>query len=137
MSKLNAFLKPVSIEVTDDIIVSDRFRDENGKPATMKIKAITQAENDRLIKLSTKVTKDKGQIYENLNRTMYQKRLVVACTVEPDFSSKEMCDAYGVVDPLDVPTSMLFSGEFAILVQKIMDINGFKDGEEIDEEAKN
>jgi len=136
-SKLQAFLKPTKIDVTQEIIISDRFLDEKGKPAKITIKAITQEENNKLIKLSTRTQKDKGQVYESLDRLNYQARLIVACTVEPDFATKEICDAYGVVNPLDVPAKMFFSGEYGKFVDAIMKLNGFKDAEELDEEAKN
>ena len=137
MSKLEAFLKPTISELTEEVVVSDRFVDEEGKPATVKIKAITQQLNNALIKKCTVRQKDKGQVYEHLDKPRYQAMLVQACVVEPDFSQKELCDAYGVVDPLEVPVKMFFSGEYAKLLEAIMEINGFKDGEELAEEAKN
>jgi len=137
MSNLSAFLNPATLEITKELTVSDRFLDEDGKPAKIIIKAITQDENERLIKLSTRTTKDRGQVIENLNRREYQARLIISCSVEPDFSQMELCAAYGVVDPLEVPGKMFLAGEYAKLVRAIMDINGFRDVEELDEGAKN
>lgn len=137
MSKLQAFLKPITTDQTKDVCVSNRFQNEDGTPATFTIRAITQDHNNLLIKQSTRKEKVKGQIIENLNKTEYQKRLVLACAVEPDFTSKELCDVYGVVDPMDAPGKMLFAGEYAKLIEHVMDINGFKDEEELADEAKN
>lgn len=137
MSKFEAFLKPITTEMTEDVVVSDRFRDEKGEPAKIKIRAITQQENNLLIKRSTERKKDKGQIIETWNKPKYQAMLVGACVVEPDFSKKELLTAYKTEDPLEVPGKMLFAGEYAKLIEKIMDINGFKDDEELEDEAKN
>jgi hypothetical protein len=137
MGKLSGFLKPVRTSETKEVIISDRFIGEDGKSLAFTIKTISQEENDRFIKQSTRTQKDKGVVYENLDKKTYQARLIVACTAEPDFSSKEMCDAYGVVDPLNVPGKMLYMGEYAKLVEEIMLLNGFKDAEELADEAKN
>jgi hypothetical protein len=122
---------------TKQVVISDRFVDEDGKPLAFTIKTISQDENNKFIRQSTRTQKDKGQIYETLNKSAYQSRLIVACTAEPDFASKEMCDAYGVVDPLGVPGAMLYMGEYAKLITEIMELNGFKDADELADEAKN
>ena len=45
MSALKAFLQPSVAGKTKEVIVSDRFKDENGKPVPFVIKAISQEEN--------------------------------------------------------------------------------------------
>lgn len=137
MSKLSAFLKPAIASVSKEVVVSERFLDEEGKPAKITIKAITQEENNKLIKLCTRTQKDKGTVYETLDKVSYQSRLVLACVSDPDFSSKEICDAYGVVDPAAVPAKMFLSGEYAKLMEAIMELNGFKDSDDLNDEAKN
>jgi hypothetical protein len=69
----------------------------------------------------------------------YTNSLIVACTVQPDFRDAELCQAYGTLDPLEVPGKMLLSGETAKLVEAIMNLNGFsiQSPEEEEEEAKN
>lgn len=54
---------------------------------------------------------------EKLDSIVFARRMVVAATVEPDFSSKELCEAYGVMDPLLVPVKMLKSGEYSKLME--------------------
>jgi len=137
MSNFNAFLKPVYFEKTKEFVLSDRFLDEEGKPAKMTIRSITQEKNNDLVKLSTKRETRKGIEIEELDRHEFQARLITTCVVEPDFSGEEICKTYGVVDPLQVPTKMLFPGEYARLLREIMANNGFKDDTEVGEEAKN
>ena len=107
MSKLSAFLHPINTTEETEIIVSNRFQDENGNPVPFKIRALTQEENDMILKQATRKVKVNGQTMEQLDKVDFSRRMVLAATVEPDFSSKELCDAYGVMDPLLVPGKML------------------------------
>lgn len=135
---LQAFLRPVATEESREVVISSRFVDEDGKPVPFAVRAISQAENDQLIRNATKQRKQpNGQFIERLDRTEYQNRLVCACTVTPDFQSEDMLAAYGAQSPLDVPGKMLLPGEFAKLVSEIMDINKFSDNDDLAEQAKN
>ena len=57
MSTLHAFLHPASAEDILEVEVSKRFRDENGKAVPFKIRAVTQEENDLLVKRSMRPVK--------------------------------------------------------------------------------
>ena len=135
MSKLSAFLHPVSLNEEKEVVISKRFVDEKGNPVPFKIRTVSQEENDRLVKAATRKYKENGQTIERLDDLDYTRRLMVAATVEPDFSSKEMCDAYGVLDPLLVPGKMLIAGEYASLVREITIFNRFTNN--LDDEVKN
>lgn len=134
MSNLSAFLHPVVSQETEEIVISNRFQDENGKPVPFKIRALSQEENEQIAKLSRRTKKINGQTQEKLDSAEFSRRMVVAATVEPDFTSREMCDAYGVIDPLMVPGKMLLAGEFSRLLQAITDLSGF---ESTEDEIKN
>ena len=134
MSKLSAFLNPVKTDLEKEVVVSDRFQ-EGGKPVPFKIRALTQEENDRITKQATRQVKINGQTVEKLDNADYARRIILAATVEPDFQSKEMCDAYGVLDPLQVPGKMLLSGEYRKLMDAILDLSGF--GEPLEKKKKN
>lgn len=122
MSKLSAFLHPVQDTVEKEVIISDRFRDEDGNPVPFKIRALSQEENDKIVQQSTKVEYKNGQRVEHLDSVEFARRTIVAATVEPDFSSKEMCDAYGVVSPLMVPVKMLKAREYNKLLREISEM---------------
>lgn len=134
MSKLSAFLHPVTTSEEKEVVISNRFQDENGRPVPFKIRALTQEENDRITKKATRQTKVNGQTVEKLDSVDFSRRMVVAATIEPDFQAKELCDAYGVLDPLLVPGKMLLSGEYAKLLNAITDLSGFGGAED---EVKN
>ena len=136
MSKLSAFLHPVTAQEEKEVVISKRFVDGQGNPVPFRIRALTQEENDRITKQATRQVKVNGQIVEQLDNVDFSRRMVVAATVEPDFSSKEMCDAYGVLDPLLVPGKMLLSGEYGRLMAEITRLSGFGD-DTAEDEAKN
>ena len=130
MSKLKAFLQKTPVGKTKEVMISDRFRDDDGNTVPFVVKMISQEENEALVKLSTKK--------EKLDRALYTKRMIVACTVEPNFKDAGVCEFYGVVNPLDVPGRMLTIGEYQDLQAAILEINDLaKQAEEDVEEAKN
>ena len=142
MSKLSAFLHPVTTSEEKEVVISNRFQDESGQPVPFKIRALTQEENEKLLTLlrrtltrqATRRRKEGGQTIEQLDSVDFTRRMVVAATVEPDFSSKELCDGCGVLDPLLVPGKLLLSGEYARLVKEITKLSGFAEQED---EVKN
>lgn len=138
MSKLNAFLHPVEGPVQEkEIIISKRFLDENGKPVPFKIRSLTQEENDKLTAQATRRVKVKGNLTEErFDSAAFSRALAVAGTVFPDFTSEELCKAYGVLDPNLVPSKMLKAGEFSELTRAISDLSGFDDFAP-EEEVKN
>ena len=134
MSNLSAFLNPVKVE-NKELLISERFRDENGKPVPFVIRPVSQGENDILVRTSTRTVKVNGQPVEKLNNVEYSRRVVVAATVTPDFTSEELCRAYGTMDPLEVPGKMLLVGEYNKLSAAIMALSGLED--DLEEQAKN
>lgn len=132
MSKLSAFLNPVSAEQEREVVISNRFQDEKGNPVPFKIRAITQEENDKIVNSCKRRLKN-GE--ETVDTRLLGRKLVVAATVEPDFRSTEMCEHFGTLDPLEVPGKMLLSGEYTRLMEAINDLSGFND--DVVAEAKN
>lgn len=138
MDNLQAFLNPVSAEEVKEVVISKRFVDKDGKPVPFRIKTIMQEENERLTRKCRKVETIRGQRVESMDNQKYNRALIVACTVEPDFRNADLCKAYGTVDPLDLPGKMLTVGEANNLAREILDLNGFSDeAEQLEDEAKN
>lgn len=132
---LSAFLHP-ELPEEQEIVVSARFKDEEGNPIPFRIRAITQEENDSLIKAATRTTKDRtGSTVRNFDSQAYSRSLIVAGTVYPDFRAAELCEHYGVADPGLVPVKMLLVGEYLKLSEAISDLSGL--GDTADQEAKN
>lgn len=136
MSTLSAFLKPVKTTIEKEVVISDRFVGDDGKPVPFKVRAISQEENDALVRAATKTRNEGGQRVERLDSVEYAQRLIVAATVSPDFRAKDICEAYGVVSPLMVPGKMLLSGEYNRLMKAITELSEFDEAAQ-DEAVKN
>lgn len=135
MSKLSAFLNPVVSNEEKEVVISKRFVDEKGNPIPFRIRAITQAENDQIIKASKRSVKVNGVMQEKLDTTEMGRRLVVEGTVYPDFRDSELCNGYGTMNPYEVPGKMLLAGEYSNLLAEINKLSGFD--VDVEEEAKN
>lgn len=148
MSNLSNFLNPVQVKQTKEVVISDRFvkRDKEGNPILdesgnpvlqpFTIRSLTQDENELLLRKSTRIEFVKGQKTETTDTTAYSRALVVAGTVDPDFSSEEMCKAFGVLDPSMIPTKMLLIGEYGRLMKEITTLSGLNP-DDVEEELKN
>ena len=136
MSTLSAFLKPVKTTIEKEVVISDRFVGDDGKPVPFKVRAISQEENDALVRAATKTRNEGSQRVERLDSVEYAQRLIVAATVSPDFRAKDICEAYGVVSPLMVPGKMLLSGEYNRLMKAIAELSEFDEAAQ-DEAVKN
>ena len=139
MSNLNAFLKPVEVEKKKDVVISKRFKDpDSGDYAKWTIRTITQDVNASLRKKHTKKEFKKGQWVESFDTQGYQRDIVLACVVVPDFRDVKLCEAWGTQDPAVVAERMLYPGEYLALIDTIMDLCGFTDEDNsADEQAKN
>lgn len=148
MSRLSDFLHPESVQEEKEVVISNRFvrHDENGNVlrdgagnpvlATFRIRAISQEENDKLIKAATTTYRDRtGNKVSSFDRFKYSHSMVIAGTVDPDLRSKELCEQFGVLDPEIAVTKMLLTGEYKRLADAIAELSGI--GEDIEEEAKN
>lgn len=136
MSKLSAFLHPVTTSEEKEVVISKRFQDENGNPVPFKIRALSQEENEALVKAATTSFRDRtGAMASKFDRFKYTRSLVVEGTVDPDFRAKEVCDTYGAMDPNQVPGKMLYAGEFQRLADAIAELSGI--GDDVEEEVKN
>ena len=139
MSRLNAFLHPVDLGEVNEVIISSRFKDEAGNPVPFTIRAITQEQNDAMTAKCRRVRTVRGQRQEYLDGAQLNRELIVAATLEPDFSSAEVCEAYGTKIPTQVPGRMLLAGEYDALLKAILELSGFDTGTAAaeEEEAKN
>lgn len=137
MSVLKGFLQPSPMEETKEVIISDRFKGEDGKPLPFKIRKIDSETADSLMKRCRRRERVNGQIVTEVDNSKYSKLLILTCVVSPNFRDTEMCEYYKVINPEDVPSRMLSIGEFSKLSDAIMDFNDFGTPEEIEDEVKN
>lgn len=112
----------------------------DGAPAEWELGCITAAENTRLRGTCMKqapVPGKRGQTAMQFDAGQYQMKLCARCVLFPDLTDRELQDSYGVQSAEELVSTMLTPGEFEDLCAKILEINGFKNDEELQEEAKN
>lgn len=142
MTSLSAFLCQNAIQ-NEHIYypVSPRFLDENNKPVEWELRCITSAEDEALRRDCTKrvpVPGRKGQYTQDVDFNLYLGKLAVRCVVFPNLDDVELQNSYGVMGAEALLKTMLKPGEFANLMAKVQEINGFDQSmEDLVDEAKN
>lgn len=115
-----------NIEIEKEVIISDRFKDEEGNLLPFKIKPI-------------KINKLQEIHYKNekLNKEDSNYDMIAYCTIEPNFKSVELQKAYNVLNEKDLINEILNIGEFEKLLKEITTLSGFnRDFNEFVNQAK-
>ena len=122
---LYAFLHPIKPEeITEEIVVSERFKDKDGNVIPFKIRALTKGKVEQLArKCRAKHAGKDFDIDVELGNAM-----IVEATVRPDFKNAELCNAYGTLDPIEVVAKMLLFGEANKLADAIAKLSGVDKG---------
>lgn len=140
MSEFNAFFaQNVVMEKTEAFVVSNRFKDPNGQPIPWKLRTLSESENEEIRKSATQTVKGKGgQRFQETKPEVYLVKVAAASVVYPDLKNAELQKSYGVIGAEDLLKKMLLAGEYAALVRKVEELNGFdSDINELVEEVKN
>lgn len=126
MSKLSAFLKPAYTERKIEVVVGDRFNDENGNPVPIVMKSLTQEQLNAIAKRSVHERKVGDKVISDVDANEHLNRCLVASVVFPDLTSKELCRAYGTEDPTTLPPKMFLVDEYEKLAKAFAALNGLK-----------
>lgn len=133
------FAENAARTLTERFVVTERFKDKDGKPVPWEIRSISEEENGECRKLSTRRVKSRsGSSLPEIDFNEYMCRLAAASVVFPNLKDADLQKSYGVVGAEALLRNMLLPGEFAALLQKVQEINGFdKDMNELVDEVKN
>lgn len=136
MSALQDFLNANLVDgITDEVVISDRFKDGNGKLLKFKIKAMTNREFDDIRKRCTEIKK--GRKVE-FNAQKFNIAVITENTLNPDFKDAASIQKVGCATPEDYLNKVLLAGEIATLANEIQKLSGFDvEMEDLVEEAKN
>lgn len=116
------------------IVISNRFKDEDGNPVPFELKVLSGAEIMKLQKNATRVIQS-GLEYDTAK---FAKDLVEACVVFPNLNDASLQDSYGVMGAMDLLNEMLDGREFTKLFGKCQEINGMQQSlDDLVSEAKN
>lgn len=135
MSTLQDFLNANPVDgLTDEVVVSPRFKDKDGNPLKFKIKAMTNKTFDELRK---RHTHGKGRKAE-FDSSGFNNSVVIEHTIDPDFKDAASIQKLGCATPEEYLSRVLLPGEVATLAQKISELSGFDiDMESLVDEVKN
>lgn len=109
-------------------------------PFPFVIRSITEGENKAIKKSCQKTTFDKKtrQKQTEIDQDLYNNRLMLACTVEPNFKDAELQRKYGVMGAEELLNLLLKPGQCTNLLVAILEVNGFNDDiNDLTDEAKN
>lgn len=133
---LQEFLNANPVDnLTEEIVISPRFKDKQGNLLPFKIKAMTNQEFDEIRKACT--IPKKGRKVE-FDAQKFNLRTVINHTLSPDFKHVESLKQLGCNTPEEYVQKVLLSGEVATLANKIQELSGFDvQMDDLVEEAKN
>lgn len=136
MSTLQEFLNANPVDnLTDEVIVSDRFKDKEGNLLKFTIKAMTNKEFEDVRKRSMKIMK--GHKVE-FDAQLFNTSIIINHTLVPDFKDAASIKKLGCTTPEEYLNKVLLSGEIATLANEIQKLSGFDvDINDLVEEAKN
>ena len=92
---------------------------------------------DEYADVTAKVIKYGKKGLENVQIQEGKKFAVLKATVDPSFKNSDLMKHYGAATPKMLLEKMLLPGEIDALYEKIMELSGFDDEEDIAEEVKN
>lgn len=141
MSNFSAFMAE-NVEKIENkkVVVSKRFKDENGNPMTWEIQAITSDVHADLMKRATvqvPVVGQRGQYTRERDSEKFMAMFLAASVVYPDLNDAKLQDSYGVKTPHDLIKKMLYPVELGNLGEMVAELSGVEDLPNLIEEAKN
>ncbi len=122
MSKFQAFMKGENKIKTKQVIISDRFVDEEGNEVPFVIRTLTSRE---LKECRNKAKVDDGEGNITVDNEIFENELIKKAVVSPDLNDSELQDSYGVMGEDQLLDEMLLAGEFTTLVKEINSHNMF------------
>lgn len=139
MSSLQEFLNANPIDnLTAEVVVSERFKDNDGNILKFKIRAMTNEEFEEIRKAATSVSFKKGKRAVSFDTKHFNELVVINHTIDPNFKDAESIKKLGCISPEQYLNKVLLAGEIVELSQQIQLLSGFEvELDELVEEAKN
>lgn len=121
------------------LVVSNRFRDENGQPIEWEIRALTAGDRQDIRAAALTIgTVTKGTAVKmHFDSAKSNKMLAAAAVVFPDLKDAALQDSYGVMNDVELIGKMLYEDELNKLIEAVNELAAGTAPEELEEEAKN
>lgn len=133
-TSLKAFLQPMQMQ-NKEVIISERFKDEEGHVVPFIIRPILSDEAQSMMKKNIKTKKNGEQEFDNTN---YQADMIASSIISPDLKDSDLQKFYGVFGEREVLLKMLLIGEYTTLRTAVFELSGlFDDINKKIEDAKN
>lgn len=141
MSQFNAFMAG-NVEKVENkkVVISNRFKDENGNPIPWEIRALSAAENDELQRhcmVNVPVPGKKNQFSRELDQVKYTAMLLTSSVVYPSLDDEELQNSYGVMGADALLRKMLYLHEYNKLAEEVSGLIKNEGLGELVETAKN
>lgn len=135
MNLMDFLIEHTGTDLTEEVIVSERFKDDAGQLIKFKIRALSNDEFSAMQKRNTK--------YDKKGRPSFDQRgaildVVLLCTIDPNFKNEEAVKKANVLSPEQLINKLLLPGEVMELYNAISSLSGFdKEPDELRDEVKN
>lgn len=133
---LTAFLKN-NVEIVNQVeyVASNRIK-AGDEPVAWKINVLQNKVIDKLRNRYTKMIKDgkTGVTREKFDSQGFNDAMLLESIIYPNLEDMELQDSWGVNDPLELVKAMLTPGEYADLLNAVVEAQGFEVG--MDEKVK-
>ena len=127
---LTAFLKN-NVEIVNQVeyVASNRIK-AGDEPVAWKINVLQNKVIDKLRNRYTKMIKDgkTGVTREKFDSQGFNDAMLLESIVFPNLDDMELQDSWGVNDPLELVKAMLTPGEYADLINAVVEAQGFEVG---------
>lgn len=127
---LTAFLKN-NVEIVNQVeyVASNRIK-VGDEPVAWKINVLQNKVIDKLRNRYTKMIKDgkTGVTREKFDSQGFNDAMLLESIVYPNLDDMELQDSWGVNDPLELVKAMLTPGEYADLLNAVVEAQGFEVG---------
>lgn len=122
--------------LTAEVVISDRFKDEKGNLLKFKIRAMSSDEFEDCRKRSMTISGGKRRNVD-LDLRKFNNAIVINNTIDPSFKDAESIKQLGCTTPEQYLSKVLLPGEIQELSSQIQQLSGFREMDELVEEAKN
>jgi hypothetical protein len=123
-------MNPAYTERKIELVLSDRFKDEDGNPVPIVMKSLTQEQLNAIAQQSTKQKKVGGKVVSEVDASEHLNRCLIASVVFPDLTNTELCQRYGTMDPVLLPSRLFLVDEYEKLARAFAELNGMSQDEE-------
>lgn len=127
---LTAFLKN-NVEIVNQVeyVASNRIK-VGDEPVAWKINVLQNKVIDKLRNRYTKMIKDgkTGVTREKFDSQGFNDAMLLESIIYPNLDDMELQDSWGVNDPLELVKAMLTPGEYADLLNAVVEAQGFEVG---------